>query len=362
LAKWTVENLSAFEETPPVVTTRRTLRRAPKPVDPELAALAARWAGAAGGADIVGDMLMSVKRIAESGLDRGELKILGAALRELRYAFKTFDPFKDVRKVSIFGSARTRPDAPEYRQALEFARRMAHAGYMVITGAGDGIMAAGNEGAGAAKSFGLNIHLPFEQASNRFIAGDPKLITFRYFFTRKLVFLKETHAIALFPGGFGTLDEGFETLTLIQTGKSPPLPFVLVDKPRGTYWKTWESYIEDHLLRRGWISEEDLGLYFVTDRVDQAVEEILKFYRVYHSSRYVKDCLVVRCRKELPDREVSHLAKGFRDMLIKDGIEKNHALPEEDEPHLAHLPRLVLRFNRRSFGRLRAFIDALNEL
>jgi len=339
---------------------RRPLSR--RPVDPEIAALVKRYAVESGNADLIQDMLVTVTKTAKSPLDRGELKILNTALRELRYAFKIFNPYRDVRKVSIFGSARATPEMPEYRQAVEFARRIASKGYMVITGAGGGIMAAGNEGATADRSFGLNIQLPFEQTPNRFIANDPKYIRFHYFFTRKIVFLRETHGIVLFPGGLGTLDEGFEALTLIQTGKSPPLPLVMIDRPRGTYWRTWAQYVSDHLLRRGWISEEDLELFTVTDRVDRAVEEILRFYRVYHSSRYVGDLLVIRCQKQLADRDVQRLTRGFKDILVAGEILRTRALPEEEEPHLAHLPRLVLRFNRRNYGRLRALINAINDL
>ncbi len=337
--------------------------RARRPVDPEIAALVKRYAVDGGNADLVQDMLFTVTKAAKSALDRGELKILNTALRELRYAFRVFEPYRGVRKVSIFGSARTTPEMPEYRQAADFGRRIVSKGYMVITGAGDGIMAAGNEGAGAEKSFGLNIQLPFEQTPNRFIANDPKYIRFHYFFTRKIVFLKETHGIVLFPGGMGTLDEGFEALTLVQTGKSPPLPIVMVDKSHGTYWRTWAQYVSDHLLRRGWISEEDRELFTITDRVDRAVEEITRFYRVYHSSRYVGDLLVIRCRKQLSERAAQKLTRSFKDILVAGEILRTRALPEEEEEsELADLPRLVLRFNRRNYGRLRAFINALNEL
>jgi uncharacterized protein (TIGR00730 family) len=332
-----------------------------EPVDPEIVELVRRHADTAN-ADLIQDMLFTVTKTARSPLDRGELKILNTALRELRYAFKVFDPYREIPKVSIFGSARASETSAEYRQAVEFARRIVQKGYMVITGAGGGIMAAGNEGAGTAKGFGLNIQLPFEQAPNRFIANDRKYIRFHYFFTRKIVFLKQTNGIVLFPGGLGTLDEGFEALTLIQTGKSQPLPLVMVDKPRGTYWRTWAQYIQDHLLRRGWIAEEDLGLFAVTDRVDRAVEEITRFYRVYHSSRYVNDLLVVRCKKPIAEHDAQALTRDFKDMLLGGEILRTRALPEEEEPRLAHLPRLVMRFNRRNYGRLRALINALNDL
>jgi uncharacterized protein (TIGR00730 family) len=340
---------------------RRPTPRRYEPVDAEITELVKRYADP-GNADLIQDMLFTVTKAARSPLDRGELKILNTALRELRYAFKIFDPYRETRKVSVFGSARATPDLPEYRQAVEFARRISAKGYMIITGAGGGIMAAANEGAGAARSFGLNIQLPFEQTPNRFIANDRKYVRFHYFFTRKIVFLKETSGIVLFPGGLGTLDEGFEALTLVQTGKSPPLPLVLVDRPKGTYWRTWAQHVEDHLLRRGWISEEDLALFTVTDRVDRAVEEITRFYRVYHSSRYVNDLLVVRCQKEIAERDAQRLTREYRDMLVGGEILRTRALPEEEEPRLAHLPRLVMRFNRRNCGRLRSFINALNEL
>jgi uncharacterized protein (TIGR00730 family) len=346
------------------VPSRKSLAsaRPQPPPDPEIVELVKRYAADPGNADLIQDLLFTVTKAAKSNLDRGELKILNTALRELRYAFKVFAPYRHVRKVSVFGSARSTPDCPEYRQALAFSRSITAKGFMVITGAGGGIMAAGNEGAGAAKSFGLNIMLPFEQIPNRFIANDRKYIRFHYFFTRKITFIKETSAIALFPGGFGTLDEGFESLTLIQTGKSLPLPLVLVDRPRGTYWRTWEQYIEDHLLRRGWISEEDLGLFTITDRVDRAVEEITRFYRVYHSSRYVGDLLVIRCQQEIAEADAQRLTRGFKDILVGGEILRTRALPEEEDPAVVHLPRLVMRFNRMNFGRLRAFIDALNEL
>jgi len=292
----------------------------------------------------------------------GDLKIASAAIREMRQAFRVFAPYRQVRKVSTFGSARTREGDPTFRLAEQFARRIADAGFMVITGAGGGIMEACQRGAGRERSFGVNIQLPFEQHANPHIQGDPKLIAFKYFFTRKLFFLKETHAVVLFPGGFGTHDEGFETLTLIQTGKSSMIPLVLLDRSRGTYWKTWQRYVEEHLLRRDMISKEDLALYKVTDNVDQAVDEITGFYRVYHSARYVRDSLALRLNRPLPEPLVAALAEEFGDIIERGGMTQRRAFPaERNEPEILHLPRLVFRFDRIHHGRLRMLIDRINQ-
>src|SRR5437899_10785665 len=228
---------------------------------------------------------------------RGDVKLLSTALKELRYAFKVFAPYRTRRKVTVFGSARLAQDHPACVQAREFGRRCAEAGYMVITGAAHGIMEAGHVGAGRANSIGVNILLPFEQDANPIIAGDTKLMHLKYFFTRKLLFVKESDAVALFPGGFGTLDEGFEVLTLIQTGKSHMFPVVCVDYPGDDYWQTWDQFIRKQLLGRNMISPADLSLYKVTDSVAAAVHEIRNFYRVYHSMRYVKGQLVLRLHK-----------------------------------------------------------------
>jgi hypothetical protein len=292
----------------------------------------------------------------------GDIKLLNAALRELRYAFKVFSPYRHVRKVSAFGSARTLPTTPEYRAAQEFARRIAAEGFMLITGAGDGIMRAYQEGAGRERSFGVNIRLPFEQSPNEFIREDAKLVTFRYFFTRKLIFIKEADAIVLFPGGFGTHDEGYEAITLLQTGKSKPMPVVMVDAPRGTYWKTWKRYVEDHLLRSALVSPEDMSLFKVTTSVEEAVQEITTFYRVYHSSRSVGADFVIRLNHPLAPELVATLEREFADILVSGGIVQCAALPDENEqePELNALSRLVFRFNRANWGRLRQLIDRIN--
>ena len=329
-------------------------------LDERIVALA-REASAAGDPMLLAEMMVTAVRVSRGQVEDGDFKMMNRALKEMRVAEEVFVRWREFRKVSVFGSARTAPDAPEYRAAVEFAAKMREAGFMTITGAGPGIMAAGNEGAGKADSFGLNIVLPFEATANEFIAGDEKLVEFNYFFTRKLSFVKESSATAGFPGGFGTMDEVFEALTLIQTGKAQVYPIVLVDIPGGTYWKFWEQFVRDHLLRPGLISESDLSLFRVTDDIDEAVDEIVDFYRVFHSYRYVGDKLVMRLMQPLAAGEVARLEKEFADVVKAGGMEQRDALEEEgDEPEMAELKRLVFRHRRRDFGRLRELIDAVN--
>jgi uncharacterized protein (TIGR00730 family) len=311
---------------------------------------------------LVREMLETSLRLLRDGTGMGDLKILNAALRELRYAFKVFAPYRGVRKVTAFGSARTPPEDPAYRTALEFSREIAARDFMVITGGGHGIMRACQEGAGRERSFGVNIKLPFEQDPNEFIHGDPKLVNFRYFFTRKLMFVKEADAVVVFPGGFGTHDEGYEALTLAQTGKMNPVPIVFLDAPRGTYWKSWLQYVNDHLLRRGLISDEDLALFKTTTSVTEAVAEITGFYRVYHSSRYVGRHWVIRLNKPVSTELCDTLARDFAPLIEEGGIVQQGPLPEEHEtePELDHLPRLTFAARRISFGMRRQLIDRLN--
>ncbi len=301
-------------------------------------------------------------RIAGKEVDRLDWKILAAALEDLEQGFQTFYPYRHVRKITIFGSARISPQNSEYRLAVEFARHVTQMGFMVITGAGGGIMQAGNEGAGRDRSFGLNIQLPFEQGTNPFIAGDPKLINFKYFFTRKLFFLRESDAVALFPGGFGTQDEAFETLTLCQTGKYGPCPLVLIDEPGGDYWKNWNEYIRNNLLTRGLISPDDFSLYTITDSLTEACNIIRNFYCVYHSSRYVGDLFVIRLNSQLSDEQLEQLNDEYRDILVEGSIQKSVALPAEKRDETTNLPRLVFRFNQRDFGRLYQLINQINQL
>jgi uncharacterized protein (TIGR00730 family) len=310
-------------------------------------------------ADIIENALKLLKHVQ----DRGDVRVIQTALRELRYAFRLFAPYANVRKVSMFGSARTQPNRLEYQQAAEFGRKIVEAGFMVITGAGGGIMQAGHEGAGPEKSFGANIRLPWEQSANPVIKEDKKLVTFKYFFTRKLIFVRHSDAIALFPGGFGTMDEGYEALTLMQTGKAQLMPLVLIDRPGGTYWKTWDKHVREHLLRDQLISQEDLVLYQITDDTDQAVKIITRFYRNFHSTRFVKDLFVIRLKNAPTDTAIAALNEDFGDIVVGPPIARIPATPEEieDEDHL-ELARIAFGFNRRDYGRLRQLIDVLNSL
>ena len=312
-------------------------------------------------ADLIERIKEAADKLASDQTSRGDLKILSRALRELRYAFKVFSPYRDRMKVTVFGSARTPPDHPAYGQALRFGQKMAQQGWLVVTGAASGIMEAGHRGAGRANSMGINIMLPFEQDANPFIAGDPKLVHMKYFFTRKLMFVKECHGVCLLPGGFGTLDEGLEVLTLLQTGKRDLAPVVMLDEPGGDYWRQFEVFVRETLLTRKLISAEDLALYKVTDDCDEAVQEILDFYRVYHSMRYVKHRLALRLKAVPTPKLIEQLNAEFRDIVTDGRITASGPLPEErDEPELAHLPRLLLQFNRRNLGRLRQMVDVIN--
>src|SRR6476659_1972426 len=244
----------------------------------------------------VADIIESALKLLKDVEDTGDVRVIQTAIRELRYAFKLYAPYSNTRKVTIFGSARTQPTRVEYQQGVEFGRKIAEAGFMVITGAGGGIMQAGHEGAGPEKSFCANIRLPWEQSANPVIRDDKKLMPFKYFFTRKLIFIRHSDAIVLFPGGFGTMDEGYEALTLMQTGKSQLMPLVLMDRHGGTYWKTWDKHIREHLLRDQLISPDDLNLYRITDSADQAVKIVTRFYRNFHSSRFVKELFIIRLK------------------------------------------------------------------
>jgi uncharacterized protein (TIGR00730 family) len=311
--------------------------------------------------DLLETMKNTIARLEKDGTTRGDLKILSRTLRELRYAFKVFQPYRRRRKVTVFGSARTAPSNPSFQQAVEFSRAMAHHGWMTITGAGEGIMAAGHVGAGKELSMGLNIQLPFEQSANHVIEGDPKLVTMKYFFTRKLMFVKECSAVVSLPGGFGTLDETAEVLTLLQTGKQTMIPVVLLDQSGGDFWQHFGEFVRHTLLADGMISPEDESLYLITDNVQAAVDEVLNFYRVYHSLRYVGDTLVLRICQKLSEEDVAALNDNFADILVEGTIEQVAALPEEkNEPELADMPRIKLRFNRKYLGRLRMLINQIN--
>ncbi len=311
--------------------------------------------------DLLAEMLYLVLDLAKRDFDRGDLKVLVRSLREMRRAFRLFAPYRSVRKVSIFGSARVPETDPYYALAREFAQRIAEEDFMVITGAGEGIMQAGHEGAGRAKSIGVNIKLPFEQAPNRFIQGDAKHMPFHFFFTRKLMFVKEGDAFVFFPGGFGTHDEAIEVLTLTQTGKSQIVPIVMMDLPGRTYWRDWLAFVKDRLLADGYISDEDLSFFKIVDGAEAAVAEIKRFYRKFHSYRYVKRELVMRLVEPPRSPLVAALNENFRDILTGH-IKETAPLPDElDDPATLSYPRLLVPFNRRNFGRLRQMIDVIND-
>jgi len=329
-------------------------------LDAQIAALVDRVDGTVHD-DLVFEMIASALLLDRDKADRGDLKIASAAIQELRHAFATFGPFRHVRKVGIFGSARTHPDDPLYRQTVCFAEAMARQDWMVITGAGPGIMEAGIEGAGADNAFGVAIRLPFESPTTQFVADDPKLMRFRYFFTRKVTFLKESHAFALLPGGFGTMDEAFELLTLVQTGKAPPAPIVLLDVPGGTYWSTWRDFVQREVLDRGYVSPHDLCFVRVTDDVDEAVDEIVGFYSNYQSQRFVGGRLVLRMRRAPRDDELAAINRDFADICVRGEIEQIAPTSAEvADGDALDLERLRVPFDRRSYARLRQLIDRVN--
>lgn len=313
--------------------------------------------------DLVRSLMVTALDMDSADIDRLELKIANQSLAEMLNAWRVFSPHSDRPKVTIFGSARTRPDHPDYKLAVDFGRGMADRGWMAITGAGPGIMTAGIEGTGPDNAFGVNIVLPFEQRAAEVIDGDGKLATFRYFFTRKLTFMKETDAFALFPGGFGTLDETFELLTLVQTGKSYPVPIVMLDHDRSNYWNHLQSFIDDELLGAGMISPDDRGLYLHTHDPAEAVEYICSFYACYHSLRFVGKRLVLRLRSELDAETVADLNRDFADIVAAGEIEPIEATKAEvrDDDNV-DLPRLAFQFDNRSFARLEALIRAINRL
>src|SRR5579863_10663175 len=295
-----------------------------RPIDPELQRRIQElilYKGCGHNQDLVADIILNALKLLTDVEDRGDVRVIRTAVSELRYAFRLFKPYAEKRKVTIFGSARISLEEPEYRQAVEFGRQMAAAGWMIITGAGPGIMRAGHEGAGLENSFGASIRLPWEEGTNPIMQGDKKLITFKYFFTRKLTFVRHADAIALFPGGFGTMDEGYEALTLMQTGKSQLMPLVLVDRPGGTYWKTWDKHVREHLLRDQLISSDDLNLYQITDDTDHAVKMITRFYRNFHSSRFVKELFVIRLRHKPADSALQALNEDFSDLIVGQSIQ-----------------------------------------
>jgi len=330
--------------------------------DERIRSLVADW-GCDRSSGLIQEMIVTALKMGRDNMSVADLKLFNRALRELRYASRVFAPYTAFKKVVVFGSARTPPGDPTYLAAEDFARKMVLRDYMIITGGGDGIMGAAQRGAGRENSFGLNIRLPFEQRANEVIDGDAKLINFNYFFTRKLNFVKETHAVALFPGGFGTMDEGFEVLTLMQTGKGRIFPLVLIDSPGGNYWKTWFAFLNEYLRKLGLVGQTDFTFFKMTDSVDDAIAEITRFYKNFVSYRWVGKRMVLRMNRQLPPAAIARMNADFQDILLQGQIEQTAALPEEkNEPEIATLPRLVLTPDQRHYGRIRQLIDAVNDL
>ncbi len=309
------------------------------------------------------DMVLNALKCRRDGLDILDLKIISRSVADFRHAACVFKPYRHVRKVSIFGSARTAEGAPDYELAVKMGRLLAQSGYMVITGAAEGIMKAGIEGAGAENSFGVKLLLPFENSPSKIIENDPKLVRFKYFFTRKIFFVMEADAIALFPGGFGTHDEGFEVLTLLQTGKAPPVPVAMLELPGEDYWESWDRFVRQHLLARGFVSREDLSFYRIFHSAEEARDWIMAYYSTYHSMRQVGDRLVIRLERELSDAAIRELNEAFPDLVGGREISRTSALAEEeDEAALLSRPRIVFPYNRKHAGRLNELVLMVNSL
>jgi len=321
-----------------------------------------RTQSGSGNEDQFAGLLKTIVKLAEDDAGRGDLKILNRTMQELRHAFRVFAPYRSIRKVSIFGSTRVQESDPYYHLAKSVGQRLAEAGFMVITGAGPGIMQAGHEGAGREKSFGVNIRLPSAQAANPFIRDDPKLMNFHFFFTRKLTFVKEADAVVIFPGGFGTHDELLESITLAQTGKSQLVPIVLMDLPGGTYWSRWREFLREDVMSRGYIVEREMTFFKIFTDAEAAVNEITRYYRNYHSYRFVKHDLVIRLNHPPTPELIDRLNRDFADIVTDGKVRETAPLPEEaDDPDTLHLHRLLVRFNREDFARLRQMIDVIND-
>ena len=313
--------------------------------------------------DLIEEMLTTIAKLGIESNDRGDMKLINVALKELRYASKIFTSYRDEKKVAVFGSARVRKDSDEYRMAEMLSKLIVENGFKVITGGGPGIMEAGNKGAGRENSFSLNIKLPFEQKHNPYIIGDEKAISFKYFFNRKLFFLKESDATVLFPGGFGTLDEGFENITLVQTGKSKPRPIILIEPPGSQYWNHWLDFVTRVLVGRGFISQNDMGLFIRVNTIENAIDEILQFYKVYHSIRYIGNKTVVRLKSLLSSENIEVLNRKYADILRSGKIELTDSLPAEQKGgEFLDLPRLVMDFNRCDYGKFYEMLRLLNTM
>ena len=336
----------------------------PKVILDNIEAQVAAWLreqSGSGNEVLIAEMIRTIFKLAADGTSRGDLKILNRALKELRHAFKVFAQYSAVRKVSIFGSTHIKENDPYYHLARQLADRLAQEGLMVITGAGPGIMQAGHEGAGRQNSFGVNIRLPAVQEANPFIKDDSKLMSFHFFFTRKLMFVKEADAVVIFPGGFGTHDELTESLTLAQTGKSQIVPIILMDLPDRQYWQQWERFVREAMLSRGYISGNEFSFFKIMDNIDAAIGEIKTFYRNFHSYRFVRHDLVIRLNHPPAPALIDSLNQTFPDILKGGKIQQTEPLAEEaDDANTLHLPRLRVPFNRENFARLRQMIDVIN--
>lgn len=320
-------------------------------------------AGVSANRTLIRRILNTGLRLGEDGTDRLNLKIASAALAEMRDAFQLFHPYADVPKVTVFGSARTRQEDPLYEQARSVASALAERGWMVVTGAGPGIMQAAAEGAGEKMALGVSIRLPFEEKANAVVAEDTRSVEMKYFFTRKLMLVKESTGFICLPGGFGTLDEMFELLTLQQTGKAEPMPIVLLDAPGGTFWKGLEAFVVEHLIPAGVISADDFDRVLVTDSAEEAVAEITGFWCNYDSLRWVDDVLVLRLKHTPTDDEIERLNDEFGDIVAEGRIDRVDALPvERSDNDVVDLPRLALRLRQREVGGLYRLIDAINAL
>lgn len=331
-----------------------------KEIDEEIESIARKYSDPKT-MELFRQILTTVIKMDLDQAEKGDVRMINIALKELRHSFKIFSRYRDVHKVTLWGSARCPSDSPEYKMALEFARELAAKGFMVITGGGRGVMEAGNRGAGKS-SFGVNINLPNIQPANEYLAKGEKLIKFQYFFTRKLIFVKESSATVLFPGGFGTMDEAFEILTLFQTGKTTPRPIVMLEPPHSRYWRKLLDFVKKEMLRPGFISKEDLKLFRIVNSVDEGVEEIVNYYKIYHSIRYVGPLTVIRLNRTLPNSAVVEINRDFSDLLVCGKIEAAGPTPEEiADKDFTSLPRLVMNCKRTCYGRLNELIKRINE-
>ncbi len=318
--------------------------------------------GSIGTEHLLREIITTTVKLGMESQDKGDLKLINNALKELRYSFKIFSPYRNIRKVIIFGSARSKKESAEYKMAEEFSSRLTKKGYMIVTGGGPGVMEAGNKGSKAGSGFALNIRLPFEQKPNPYVDEKEKLINFKYFFTRKLIFVKETDATALFPGGFGTQDEGLEMLTLIQTGKSRPRPVVLMEPKGSLYWSAWMDFVNNQLVKNGFIKKEDLNIFRIVQTIDQGIKYIEDFYRVYHSIRYVSGLTVLRLNKDISPKRLRIINQEFKDILTEGEIKVSLPTKKEIlEKEFLNLPRLVMNFNLRDYGRLFELIQFINK-